>query len=292
MSEPVRLAVFPVAGFGTRFLPATKATPKEMLPVVDKPLIQYAVEEAYEAGIRNMIFVTGRNKWAITEHYDIAYELENELEQRGKKEFLQLVRRITPRGRAPPPTRKERAGAPAHAVLCAQPIVRDRPFAILLADDLVINEGKSVIKQMVEVFEKHQQGVLGVMDVPREDTKRYGIITEGAALSEQIVTVDAIVEKPEAAEAPSTLAVIGRYILPGYIMQLLQNTPKGAGGEIQLTDAISALIKERTVLAYRFEGKRYDCGDKLGYLEANVELGLRHPELGEGFREYLRNLEL
>ena len=188
--------------------------------------------------------------------------------------------------------RQEMAAGLGHAVLCAQPIVRDRPFAILLADDLVINEGKPVMKQMVEVFEKHQQGVLGVMDVPREDTKRYGIITEGAALSEQIFTVDAIVEKPEAAEAPSTLAVIGRYILPGYIMQLLQNTPKGAGGEIQLTDAISALIKERTVLAYRFEGKRYDCGDKLGYLEANVELGLRHPELGEGFREYLRNLEL
>ena len=292
MSEPVRLAVFPVAGFGTRFLPATKATPKEMLPVVDKPLIQYAVEEAYEAGIRNMIFVTGRNKWAITEHYDIAYELENELEQRGKKEFLQLVRRIKPRDMSVTYIRQEMAMGLGHAVLCAQPIVRDRPFAILLADDLVINEGKPVMRQMVEVFEKHQQGVLGVMDVPREDTKRYGIITEGAALSEQIVTVDAIVEKPEAAEAPSTLAVIGRYILPGYIMQLLQKTPKGAGGEIQLTDAISALIKERTVLAYRFEGKRYDCGDKLGYLEANVELGLRHPELGEGFREYLRNLEL
>ena len=266
MSEAVKLAVFPVAGFGTRFLPATKATPKEMLPVVDKPLIQYAVEEAYEAGIRNMVFVTGRNKWAITEHYDVAYELETELEQRGKKEFLQLVRSIKPRDMSVTYIRQEMAMGLGHAVLCAEPIVRDRPFAILLADDLVINEGKSVMRQMVEVFEKHQQGVLGVMDVPREDTKRYGIITAGAALSE--------------------------HILPGYIMQLLKNTPKGAGGEIQLTDAISALIKERTVLAYRFDGKRYDCGDKLGYLEANVELGLRHPELGEGFREYLKNLEL
>ena len=263
-----------------------------MLPVVDKPLIQYAVEEAYEAGIRNMVFVTGRNKWAITEHYDVAYELETELEQRGKKEFLQLVRSIKPRDMSVTYIRQEMALGLGHAVLCAEPIVRDRPFAILLADDLVINEGKSVMRQMVEVFEKHQQGVLGVMDVPREDTKRYGIITEGAALSEQIVTVDAIVEKPDPATTPSTQAVIGRYILPGYIMQLLKNTPKGAGGEIQLTDAISALIKERTVLAYRFDGKRYDCGDKLGYLEANVELGLRHPELGEGFREYLKNLEL
>ena len=276
MSEPVRLAVFPVAGFGTRFLPATKATPKEMLPVVDKPLIQYAVEEAYEAGIRNMIFVTGRNKWAITEHYDIAYELENELEQRGKKEFLQLVRRIKPRDMSVTYIRQEMAMGLGHAVLCAQPIVRDRSFAILLADDLVINEGKPVIKQMVEVFEKHQQGVLGVMDVPREDTKRYGIITEGAALSEQIVTVDAIVEKPEAAEAPSTLAVIGRYILTPDIFTILEHTKPGKNGEVQITDALKEQAKGGMVLAYKFKGKRFDCGSVEGFVQATnffYELG-------------------
>lgn len=289
--ESVNLAVFPVAGFGTRFLPATKATPKEMLPVVDKPLIQYAVEEAYAAGIRNMIFITGRNKWAITEHYDIAYELETELEQRGKQEFLSLVRSIKPKDMNVVYIRQEMALGLGHAVLCAQPIIRNHPFAVLLADDLVIHEGKPVLRQMVEVFEKHRQGVLGIMEVPPADTERYGIITAGAVLSERVSTVDAIVEKPKAEEAPSAHAVIGRYILPGRIMELLQQTPKGAGGEIQLTDAISALIRERTVLAYRFAGKRYDCGDKLGYLQANVELGLKHPELGESFRHYLQSLQ-
>lgn len=293
MSETVNIAVFPVAGFGTRFLPATKASPKEMLPVVDKPLIQYAVDEAYAAGIRTMVFVTGRNKWSITEHYDVAYELETELELRGKKEFIKEVRKIKPDDMTVIYIRQELAMGLGHAVLCAQSVVRHRPFAVLLADDLLDNgNGKPVMKQMVEVFEKHQQGVLGVMDVPREHTNRYGIVSQGAQLDDKVSVIDAIVEKPSPEDAPSTHAVIGRYILPGQIMQFLAETDKGAGGEIQLTDAISRLIQEKTVLAYRFDGKRYDCGDKLGYLQANVEMGLQHPQLGEGFRDYLKNMDL
>ena len=293
MSETVNIAVFPVAGFGTRFLPATKASPKEMLPVVDKPLIQYAVDEAYAAGIRTMVFVTGRNKWSITEHYDVAYELENELELRGKKEFIKEVRKIKPDDMTVIYLRQERAMGLGHAVLCAKPIVRIRPFAVLLADDLLDNgPGKPVLKQMVEVFEKHQQGVIGVMDVPREHTNRYGIVSQGAQLDDKVSVIDAIVEKPSPEDAPSTHAVIGRYILPGQIMNILADTQKGAGDEIQLTDAIGRLIKEKTVLAYRFDGKRYDCGDKLGYLEANVEMGLQHPQLGAAFRDYLKNLDI
>lgn len=293
MTDTVNLAVFPVAGFGTRFLPATKSTPKEMLPIVDKPLIQYAVEEAYDAGIRNMVFVTGRNKWSITEHYDIAYELENELNLRGKKEFIEVVSRIKPKDMSVMFIRQEMAMGLGHAVLCAEPIVRNRPCAILLADDLITNpNGRPVMKQMVELFEKHQQGIIGVQAVPHEHTHRYGIITEGAKLDDRTSTIEGIVEKPKAEEAPSNLAAIGRYILPGQIMSILKNTTPGAGGEIQLTDAIQKMIKEKILLAYRFEGKRYDCGDKLGYLEANVEMGLLHPQLGEAFRDYLQNLEL
>lgn len=292
MTQPINIAVFPVAGFGTRFLPATKASPKEMLPVVDKPLIQYAVDEAYAAGIRTMVFVTGRNKWSITEHYDVAYELESELEQRNKKEFLNIVREIKPDDMRVVYIRQELALGLGHAVLCARPIVRDRPFAILLADDLLYNDGKPVMQQMVEVYDKHQQGVLGVQEVPQEHTKRYGIITEGARINEQVCTVEAIVEKPDPADAPSRQAVIGRYILPGRIMDILADTKPGAGGEIQLTDAIERLIKEKTVLAYKYEGVRYDCGDKLGYLKANVEMGLRHKELGADFAEFLQQLEV
>lgn len=293
MSESVDIAVFPVAGFGTRFLPATKANPKEMLPVVDKPLIQYAVDEAYAAGIRTMVFVTGRNKWSITEHYDVAYELENELSLRNKKEFIQEVRKIKPNDMTVIYIRQELAMGLGHAVLCARSVVRHRPFAVLLADDLLDNgAGKPVMKQMVEVFEKHQQGVIGVMDVPAEQTNRYGIVSQGAQLDDKVSVIDAIVEKPAPEDAPSTHAVIGRYILPGQIMQLLAQTDKGAGGEIQLTDAISRLIREKTVLAYRFDGKRYDCGDKLGYLQANVEMGMQHPQLGEAFRDYLKHLDV
>lgn len=293
--EKVRLAVFPVAGFGTRFLPATKSTPKEMLPVVDKPLIQYAVEEAYEAGIRNMVFVTGRNKWSITEHYDIAYELESELQRRGKKEFLDLVRRIKPKKMNVIFIRQELALGLGHAILCAQPVVHDRPFAVLLADDLIANadgDGKPVMKQMLELYDKHQQGIIGVQEVAQEHTNRYGIITEAVKIDARTSTISGIVEKPAPENAPSRLAVIGRYVLPGRIMEILRETSAGSGGEIQLTDAISRLIQEKTLLAYRFAGKRYDCGDKLGYLQANVEMGLRHPVLGAGFSAYLRSLEL
>lgn len=290
MSETVNLAVFPVAGFGTRFLPATKASPKEMLPIVDKPLIQYAVEEAYDAGIRTMVFVTGRNKWSITEHFDIAYELENELKMRGKTEFLAVVNKIKPQDMQVIFIRQEMALGLGHAVMCAAPVVRERPFAVLLADDLLVSRDKSVMKQMVEVYEKHQQGVLGVQQVPPEHTQRYGIVTEGATINPRLCTVEAIVEKPKPEDAPSTQAVIGRYILPGRIMQILRETEKGAGGEIQLTDAISRLIREKTVLAYQFAGKRYDCGDKLGYLQANVEMGLAHSQLGAEFKAYLAEL--
>lgn len=289
----VNLAIFPVAGFGTRFLPATKSTPKEMLPIVDKPLIQYAVEEAYAAGIRNMVFITGRNKWSITEHYDIAYELENELKLRGKKEFIDVVNRIKPSDMNVIFIRQEMALGLGHAVLCAEPIVRDRPCAILLADDLIINtHGAPVMKQMVDLFNKHQQGIIGAQVVPYEQTSRYGIITTGAQIDERTSTIQGIIEKPQPETAPSNLAVIGRYILPGQIMEILKNTGKGAGGEIQLTDAIQQLLKEKVLLAYRFEGKRYDCGDKLGYLEANVEMGLLHPTLGKRFKAYLKNLSL
>lgn len=293
MSDTVNLALFPVAGFGTRFLPATKSTPKEMLPIVDKPLIQYAVEEAYDAGIRNMVFVTGRNKWSITEHYDIAYELENELKLRGKKEFIDIVNRIKPKDMNVIFIRQEMAMGLGHAVLMAEPIVRNRPCAILLADDLITNyNGTPVMKQMVDLYNKHQQGVIGVMAVPQEHASRYGIITEGAKIDERTSTIEGIVEKPKTDEAPSNLAAIGRYILPGQIMEILKQTGKGAGGEIQLTDAIQKLLTEKVLLAYRFEGKRYDCGDKLGYLEANVEMGLHHPDLGDGFRSYLKSLNL
>lgn len=290
MREKIDLAVFPVAGFGTRFLPATKASPKEMLPIVDKPLIQYAVEEAYAAGIRTMIFVTGRNKWSITEHFDIAYELENELRVRGKAEFLQVVEGVKPRDMQVVFIRQELALGLGHAVLCASPVVGERAFAVLLADDLLVCEEKPVLQQMVEVFEAQQQAVLGVMEVPREQTQRYGIITAGAQINQRLCTVQAVVEKPAPNVAPSTQAVIGRYILPGQVMQILQHTPEGAGGEIQLTDAIAQLIEQQTVLAYRFEGKRYDCGDKLGYLQANVEMGLKHPQLGAQFAQYLQEL--
>ncbi|MBR1376128.1 MAG: UTP--glucose-1-phosphate uridylyltransferase GalU [Cardiobacteriaceae bacterium] len=291
--EKIQIAVFPVAGFGTRFLPATKSTPKEMLPVVDKPLIQYAVEEAYDAGIRNMVFITGRSKWSITEHYDFAYELETELEKRGKKEFMTIVDRIRPRDMNVMFIRQERAMGLGHAVLCSEPIVRNRPFAVLLADDLIYNHyGIQVLKQMCAIYERNQQGVIGVQTVPYEHTHRYGIITAGSRLDDRTYRIEDIVEKPAVEEAPSDLAVIGRYILPGRIMQILANTQTGAGGEIQLTDAIKVLLKDKTILAYRFEGERYDCGDKLGYLQANVQMGIHNRDFGEDFKEYLRSLDL
>jgi UTP--glucose-1-phosphate uridylyltransferase len=287
--KSVKKAVFPVAGMGTRFLPATKASPKEMLPIVDKPLIQYAVEEAVAAGITDMIFVTGRSKRAIEDHFDKAYELESELERRGKTELLEFVRGLLPKDINCIYIRQSEALGLGHAVLCAQPVVGDEPFAVLLADDL-LNGDVPVMKQMVDAYDYYRCSVLGVQDVPQEDTASYGIVA-ARPLGERVERVDAIVEKPKPEVAPSTLAVVGRYVLTSRIFAHLERAQAGAGGEIQLTDAISALLAEQQVLAYRYQGVRYDCGSKLGYLQATVEYALRHTEVGAEFAAYLRNLE-
>ncbi len=285
----VTKAVFPVAGMGTRFLPATKASPKEMMPIVDKPLIQYAVEEAVAAGISDMIFVTGRSKRAIEDHFDKAYELESELEIRGKTALLDFVRNLLPRNINCIYIRQAEALGLGHAVLCAKPVINDEPFAVLLADDLVAAE-PPVMKQMVAAYEDHQCSVLGVEEVPRAETKSYGIVAT-RPLADRLDKISAIVEKPRPEEAPSTLAVIGRYILTPQIFHHLEKVAPGSGGEIQLTDGIASLLSEQQVLAYRFTGKRYDCGSKLGYLKAMVEFGRRHPEVGADFSEYLNTLK-
>lgn len=288
--KKVTKAVFPVAGMGTRFLPATKASPKEMLPVVDKPLIQYAVEEAVAAGITDMIFVTGRSKRAIEDHFDKAYELESELERRGKTELLEFVQNLLPKNINCIYIRQAEALGLGHAVLCARPVVGDEPFAVLLADDLLDGD-KPVMQQMVETCDYYRCSVLGVQDVPREDTASYGIVA-ARPLGERVERIDAIIEKPQPEVAPSTLAVVGRYVLTPAIFRHLEQAQADAGGEIQLTDAISALLAEQQVLAYRYEGVRYDCGSKLGYLQATVEYALRHREIGTEFADYLRNLNL
>jgi UTP--glucose-1-phosphate uridylyltransferase len=280
--------VFPVAGLGTRFLPATKASPKEMLPIVDKPLIQYAVEEAVAAGMTDLIFITGRTKRSIEDHFDKAYELETELEARGKKEMLEVVRRTVPKGVKCIYIRQSEALGLGHAVLCASRVISaDEAFAVVLADDLIDTRGEPpVLKQMAEVYGYHRCSVLGTMNVPREDTRQYGIVsTERQEGKVQRVT--GIVEKPEPAKAPTTQAVVGRYILTARVFDHLNAVTPGAGGELQLTDAIAALLKEEAVLSYQFDGVRFDCGTKLGYLKATVELGLRHPEIGKDFAAYL-----
>ena len=282
----IRKAVFPVAGLGTRFLPATKANPKEMLPVVDKPLIQYAVEEAWAAGITEMVFVTGRSKRSIEDHFDKAYELESELERRGKTEMLSYVRSLMPTELKCIYIRQPEALGLGHAVLCAQPVVGDEPFAVLLADDLLDGE-PAVMHQMVDVFDYHKCSVLGVQQVPREDTRSYGIV-DSRPVKEGLEAVQSIVEKPNPEDAPSTLAVVGRYVLTPRIFHHLAHIGKGAGGEIQLTDGIAALMREQQVLAYRFNGKRYDCGSKLGYLEATLAMARKHPEVGPQFEQLLR----
>jgi UTP--glucose-1-phosphate uridylyltransferase len=283
----VTKAVFPVAGLGTRFLPATKASPKEMMPIVDKPLIQYAVEEAVAAGITDMIFVTGRSKRAIEDHFDKAYELETELEARGKTEMLEFVQNLLPRNINCIYIRQAEALGLGHAVLCAKPAVGDEPFAVLLADDLLDGQ-PPVMKQMVDVFDYYHCSVLGVQDVPRADTQSYGIVAS-RPLADRIEQVSAIVEKPKPENAPSTLAVVGRYVLAPRIFHHLESIRPGSGGEIQLTDGIASLMDEQQVLAYRYRGVRYDCGSKLGYLQAMVEFGLRHHEVGEAFADYLKN---
>ncbi|HCE29743.1 MAG TPA: UTP--glucose-1-phosphate uridylyltransferase [Comamonadaceae bacterium] len=290
---PVRKAVFPVAGLGTRFLPATKASPKEMLPVVDKPLIQYAVEEAYAAGIRHMIFVTGRSKRAIEDHFDTAYELESELEAAGKQELLALVRSVQPDDMDCAYVRQPRSLGLGHAVLCAEPLVGNEPFAVLLADDLMIGPrgGTPVLAQMAQAFRQQGRSLLAVQEVPLDQVRRYGIVA-GEPAGGPLMRVQRIVEKPAPEAAPSRMGVAGRYILTPAIFEEIRNQPKGAGGEIQLTDAIARLMAHEAVYAFQYEGKRYDCGSKEGFLEATVELALQHPEVGASFREYLKTLSL
>jgi len=284
--QTVKKAVFPVAGLGTRFLPATKASPKEMLPIVDKPLIQYAVEEAMDAGITDIIFISSRTKRTVEDHFDKAYELETELEARGKKRVLELVQSIRPAGVNFIYIRQAEALGLGHAVLCAQPVIGNEPFAVILADDLI--DGKpSVMKQMVAQYDFYQCSVLGVQQVAPEETASYGIV-DSTPLEERVSRVNAIVEKPKPEDAPSTLGVVGRYILTPRIFHHIKHLKPGAGGELQLTDAIAALLIEQQVLAYAFDGIRYDCGSKLGYLQATVEYALKHPEVQDAFADYLK----
>ena len=287
MPAKLRKAVFPVAGFGSRFLPVTKASPKEMLPIVDKPLIQYAVEEAAACGITEMIFVTGRNKRAIEDHFDKAYELETELERKNKDVLLDMVRSVLPEGVRCIYIRQAEPLGLGHAVLCAASVVGDEPFAVLLADDLIDAEPPAMCR-MAEIFAKEGSSLLGVEEVPRDQTQSYGIVTIDK-MQGDTARMHSIVEKPRPAEAPSNLGVIGRYVLTPRIFEMLSEVVPGAGGEIQLTDGISALLKHERVHAVRLPGKRYDCGSKLGYLQATLEYGLRHPETGEEFSRYLKS---
>jgi UTP--glucose-1-phosphate uridylyltransferase len=283
----LRKAVFPVAGFGSRFLPVTKASPKEMMPVVDKPLIQYAVEEAAAAGVTDMIFITGRHKRAIEDHFDKAYELEAELERKGKEALLAQVRSVLPEGVRCIYIRQAEPLGLGHAVLCAQPVVGNEPFAVLLADDLMDSEPPALAR-MAQIFERESCSLLGVEEVPRDQTASYGIVTIDR-MQGDTARLHSIVEKPQPADAPSNLAVIGRYVLTPRIFELLSQVTPGAGGEIQLTDAISALLKHEPALAVRLPGRRFDCGSKLGYLQATVELGKRHAEVGDAFASYLKS---
>ncbi len=286
----VTKAIFPVAGLGTRFLPATKAQPKEMLPVVDKPLIQYAVEEAYAAGIREMIFVTGRHKRPIEDHFDMTFELEVALEQAGKEDLLNVVRSVKPADMECIYVRQAQALGLGHAVLCAQRLVGNEPFAVLLADDLMVGE-TPVLKQMVDQYEEWRVSILAVQEVPAEQTRRYGIVA-GTAINDHLMDVSRIVEKPAPESAPSRLGVAGRYILTPGVFHEIANQQRGVGNEIQLTDGIAGLLRREKVFAYRYEGKRYDCGSKEGFLQANVELAMAHPELGPGFKDFLKTLTL
>ena len=283
--QKITKAIFPDAGLGSRFLPVTKASPKEMLPVVDKPLIQYAVEEAAAAGITDMIFITGRNKRAIEDHFDKAYELETELALRNKAELLEAVQAATPPGINCIYIRQSEALGLGHAVLCAEPIVGAAPFAVILADDL-IDAQVPVMRQMVEMAARRNASIIGVMDVPADVTGKYGIV-ETEPAGDRLGRITRIVEKPRAGTTTSTLAVIGRYVLSPRIFGHLRTMPPGAGGEIQLTDGIARLAAEEAVYAYAFDGRRYDCGSKLGYLEASVDFGLKHPETGAGFARFL-----
>jgi UTP--glucose-1-phosphate uridylyltransferase len=286
----VRHAIFPVAGLGTRFLPATKALPKEMLPVVDKPLMQYAVEEAYAAGVREMVFVTGRHKRAIEDHFDLTFELEDALIKAHKDELLAVVRAVKPADMECVFVRQAQALGLGHAVLCGRHVVGDHPFAVILPDDLMIGT-PPVLAQMVEQFEERGASIIAVQEVPAAHTRRYGIVA-GKPVGERLVDIEKIVEKPAPDVAPSRLGVAGRYILTPRVFEEIAKQPRGVGGEIQLTDGIAGLLKSEKAYAYRYEGKRYDCGSKEGFLQANVELALANPELGPDFRAWLRTLAL
>lgn len=285
----VRKAVFPVAGMGTRFLPATKANPKEMLPVVDKPLIQYAAEEAVAAGIEVLIFITGRNKRSIEDHFDKAYELESELASKQKHAMLKVVQNVLPAHVDCIYIRQAEPLGLGHAVWCAEPVVGNEPFAVILADDLIYHEPQGCLAQMVNVYENNHCGVVGVQQVKPEEVNNYGVIS-GESIQDDLWKVDSFVEKPEPADAPSNIAVVGRYIIEPGIFGILDKTKKGAGGEIQLTDALATQAQSEKVLAYKFKGKRYDCGSKLGYLEATVEYALRHEQIGQSFKQYLDSI--
>jgi UTP--glucose-1-phosphate uridylyltransferase len=287
--KKIRKAVFPVAGLGTRFLPATKSSPKEMLPIVDKPLIQYAAEEAVAAGIDVLIFIIGRNKNSIADHFDKSYELEIELEESGNQKMLDIVRNILPPHVDCIYIRQVEALGLGHAVLCAKSVVGDEPFAVLLADDLIDSNEQTCLAQMVDIYNQQHRSILGVEQVPHETVNRYGIVAS-EPIAERLTKVSAIVEKPAIDEAPSNLAVVGRYILTPRIFGLLEKTRRGVGNEIQLTDAIAKLIDEEPVFAYDFYGRRFDCGSKLGYLKATVEYALQHPELKLEFSAYLDKL--
>jgi UTP--glucose-1-phosphate uridylyltransferase len=288
MEKKITKAVFPVAGLGTRFLPATKASPKEMLSIVDKPLIQYAVEEAIAAGITEMIFVTGRNKRAIEDHFDKAYELEAELEARNKQAMLDVLHRIKPDNVECCYVRQAEALGLGHAVLCAERLVNDEPFAVILADDL-LDSATPVMRQMVSLYEQQESSIIGVETIAREHSRSYGVVA-GTPQGQRLLRLHGIVEKPAPENAPSNLGVVGRYILNPSIFRHLRNLRPGAGGELQLTDGIASLLKEEPVLAYQFEGVRYDCGSKLGYLQATVQFALRHPEVRDEFRGFLQRL--
>ena len=290
MSKPLRKVVFPVAGLGTRFLPATKVVAKEMLPVLDRPLIQYAVDEAVDAGADTLIFVTNRYKHAIADYFDKAYELEAKLQEKGKDELLALVQGTLPRHvRAIFVTQPEALGL-VHAVLCAKPVVGDEPFGVVLPDDLIWNQGKGALRQMAELAQSANAGVIAVEEVPHSDTDKYGIV-DATRVDDRSAKIRHMVEKPKPADAPSNLAVVGRYVLPGRIFQLLEQTTPGAGGEIQLTDAIDALLKEQgDVLAYRFEGTRFDCGNKAGLVRATMHMALQDPKLAPVVREIMATL--
>lgn len=287
--NPIRKAVFPVAGKGTRFLPATKASPKEMLPVVDKPLIQYAVEEALQAGITELVFITGRGKRAIEDHFDEADEIEAKLQAKGKRKLVKSVQNIIPKHVTCTYVRQPRALGLGHAVLCAANLIGDEPFAVILADDL-IDAKPSAIQQMIRVHRVHQCSILGVQKVARQDTSQYGIVKSRMYATPRLHVISGIVEKPRPSEAPSTLGVVGRYILTPRIFRHLRKVKPGTGGEIQLTDGIASLLKEEKAFAYELDGMRYDCGSKLGYLKATMAFAVKHPEVGKEFSAYLSSL--